>query len=668
MIKRICIALFFIGIFVSCSKDEKKPPFPIIETTGSQVFSSGGVKLEGNIRNLGDEEIRDYGFELYTNGGNIYYNVNHHADLPARSGVFSLDIKQGLYPDLEYTYTAYIRTDKDTYKGERLVFQSRGSSTPILQKCIPNIAHIGDTIVLSGKNFPTNKNDIEFKYKGAYAEIITAKEDEIEFKVPYPSNNGNLLEMEAYNKKVSEDALLSLHNPIISNISPDTIFIGDTITIEGDHFNLEKQFTNVEIGGIRAELLSTSRKKIEVVVPKEVEFNNSPLILFAQYQYVNYDNFLITQPKFTYTPNEVYTYEYFDIKVNRTYEGKTTFFIDSNEYHPEIIDNETLRFYLYTSSLFDQRENHIKWKINDLEVLSEAPIKINNPFYKIKYGHFLFDENYQVFNIENEVMVIGLDVNADERRYLYKYNDVLNEWNKAAMLNINGNPIALGPPSSSGVKYTYSKYDNAIYGLNQTQYGNNFFKVNISNGSVTYLPSNHNSSFYGQGFAYNNKVFFLSGLDNKVWCFNIDNNTWSNVAQTPFEKGNYRELYIDVSVIGNFVYFLNGSDGSLYNDFWRMNLNSYQWEKLPDNPEPKKFSTSFLFNDELYSITESAYKYNFSTGLWEQVDKPGTLYNFGADKPANSFLQNNIPDIIIKHDVASNVTYLSLFKGDLLNK
>ncbi len=662
-IKNILVLLALV-LILSCSKDEDSgSPFPIVETGNSQVYSSGGVKLEANIKSLGQEKILDYGFELYTSGGNIYYNVNHHADLPAKKGEYSLEIKQDLYPDLEYAYTAYVRTDIDTYKGDRKTFFSNGSATPILEKCTPNFAHIGDTVVLSGKNFPTDKNRIEFKYKGSYAEIISATESNITFKVPYPSNDGSLLEIEAYNKKLSNESLLTLYTPVISSISPNDFFIGDTIKIKGDHFNLNKQFTNVTIEGVQAELLRTSRNEIEVIIPLESQFTNSQLRLFAQYQYIDYDNFNITLPKFTFTPMEVYTNEYFDIKVNKTYEGKTKFLIDNNEYYPEIIDNETLRFYLYTSSLFDQRENYIKWEINDIEVVSEVKIKVNNPFYKIKYGWFIFDENYQILSVGDDVIAVGLDiVNSSSRRYLYKFNEFLNEWYKIATINIDGTPLALGS-SSSGIKFTYSKYNNAIYGLHQNQYENNFFKVNITNGEVTYLPSNHDSSFYGQGFAYNNKVFFLSGLNDKVWCFNIDNNTWTNITQTPFEKGNYRELFVDVLVIDEYVYFINGSDGSLYNDFWKMNLNSFQWEKLPSSPMPKKHSSSFLFNDKLYLVGEEAYNFNFETHLWNQIQKPGIT--FGIDMPINSFVHKGIP-YIIKHEVWSSGTYLSLFKGDLL--
>ena len=377
MIKHIFTILVFIGVFVSCSKEDDSSPFPVIETLNSEVYASGGVKLEGNIANLGKETIKGYGFELYTNGGNIYYNVNHPAALPAKKGKFYLEITQGLYPNLEYSYTAYIRTDTNTYKGERLTFLSKGSTTAVLEKCTPNIAHIGDSIVLTGKNFPTDKNHIEFKYRGSYAEIIAAKENEITFKVPNPSGAGNLIEIEAYNKKASHSALLSLYAPVISNIYPNPAFIGDTITIEGDHFNLNKYLTHVSLGGIKSELLSTSRNKITVIVPNEVSFNNSQVTLFAQYQTVNYNMFLITPPKFTFTPTDVYTNEYFTIKVNKTYSSNNKFIIGSNEYYPEIMDNETLRFYLNTGTLFNQRENYIKWKINGAEFISEIPISID---------------------------------------------------------------------------------------------------------------------------------------------------------------------------------------------------------------------------------------------------------------------------------------------------
>jgi hypothetical protein len=150
MLRKIIITSLVLLVLLACSKEENASPFPEIETVISQVYSFGGVKLNGEIKNIGDEKILDYGFELFANSGNVYYNVNHQSEQPAKKGTFSVEIKHNLYPDLEYAYNAYIRTIEETYRGERLTFTSNGSATPILEKCTPNLSHVGDTISIRG--------------------------------------------------------------------------------------------------------------------------------------------------------------------------------------------------------------------------------------------------------------------------------------------------------------------------------------------------------------------------------------------------------------------------------------------------------------------------------------------------------------------------------------
>ena len=507
---KIIIKFFIITIlFVSCDKDEneKSSPYPLVETLGSQVFSSGGVQLQGNISNLGDSEIIAYGFELLTKVNTNYYSSNHIVDLPASQDQFSLNILSGLYPDLEYEYTAYVTTALATYRGETLSFVSSGSASPKLLACSPSIAHIGDTVVLKGENFPTNSENITLKFGNSYAEILTITTTELSFVVPKPEGNLRSLEISTYGNQAFEYGLLDLYQPIITNINPTTAFFGDTITILGDHFNTNIYNTSVTIGGYNATLISGSRNEIQVIIPEDVNYDNSIITVYAQNQEVSYNNFTIKVPEFTYVPNQIYTDEYFTVTVDQTYENKNLFLIDGVEYYPIIINDTTLHFYMYSSQTFNQREIEIKWVINDLEIVSEQLLNISNPFFNIKdvYNNFPFGQ-YDVFTINNKAVVIGDIANTDISKYIYSYNNVSKTWENQSLINDNGSAHFFSYTNS----FVYSENTNLMYGLKSNGYTQNFIQFDIDTGNVSLLtPHPEQTNYYfGKGFSYQQKIYY----------------------------------------------------------------------------------------------------------------------------------------------------------------
>lgn len=667
MFKNITYILLVTCVIFSCDNDNEEdnlPPLPIVETVGSQVFSSGGVTLQGNISNLGDNQITAFGFEVETQGNNVYYNVNHQVTLPATQGIFVVEILQGLYPDLEYHFTAYVTTDLDTYRGETLSFFSNGSANPIMELCTPNIAHIGDTVVLSGENFPTDINELELKFGDSYAQIESTTETEITFTVPRPEGDLRGLEISSYGNQVIENGLLDLHQPIITSTNPATAFFGETISIIGDHFNNNIYSTSVSIGGIDAQVLSTSRNEIQVIIPEDVNYSNSIITVYAQNQYVNYNNFNIKVPEFVTVPNQVYTDQNFLVTVDQTYENKNLFLIDGKEYYPTIIDDTTLQFYIYSSQSFVQRDITLKWVINDIEVVSDQLLNLSNPYYKVKDGYnnnFPFAK-YDVFTINNEAVIIGDIAYTNPLKYIYKYNDVTRTWTNQSQLNSNGSPYSFG---SGGASFVYSENTNLIFGLRSNGFAQDFIQVDISTGNVTELTPNNQSNYYGKGFAYQNKVFYTMPLTSDLWAYDINNQTWSVISTLPYNITQYRNQYITPIVVGDYVYIANGSDDSQFNDFLRMNLITYQWEQLSNNPSPSKSAAVYLRNNQLHFVGTEVWKYDLVTQNWGIMPNSG-ITNNPYDHGTDVFIQNNIPYVIYREDF-TNVSYLNLFFGDLVD-
>ena len=664
MLKKIVSLLVVINVLLSCDTEGNRSPLPEVETLGSQVFSSGGVTLKGNINNLGDSEIVAYGFELMANGNNIHYNVNHQAELPASHGEYNLKISQGLYPDLNYNFRAYVRTESNTYRGETLTFHSIGSLTPVLKKCSPSLVHIGDTVVLTGENFPENKNDIELKFGDSYAEILSVSETELTFLVPKPDGDLRSLEISTYGKQVSENDLLDLYQPVISKTNPEVAFFGETISIIGDHFNNIIHYTSVYIGGHKAEIISTSRNEIQVVIPEEVDFSNTLITVYAQNQNVDYSNFNLKVPGFINVPDQVFTDDYFLVTVDKTYENKNTFLIGDLEYYPNIIDDTTLEFYINSSQTFDSREVELKWKINDLEVVSEQLLNIGNPYYKIKDGYnnnFPFIE-YNVLTVNNEAVVIGDIAYTDEKKYIYKYDDVLKTWKNKALANNNGVAHVFG---ATGTSFVYSETTGFIYGLKSGGFPEDFVRVDIDTGNVVSLTPHNEGTYFGKGFSHKNKIYYTISSTNDLWAYNIDTQTWEVASILPYDVSQHRNLYITPIVVGDYVYIANGSNDSQFNEFWRMNLSTYQWEQLPDNPSPSKSAGVYLLNNKLHFVTTEIWKYDLFDQSWENMPNHGITQD-PKDHGMDAFIQNNIPYIMYRED-ASNISYLNLFLGDLVD-
>jgi hypothetical protein len=660
--------ILLLGLIVSCDNNEENlPPDPIIETLGSEVYSNGGVMLNGNMVNIGDLEIIDYGFKLFSSSGNFTYNVNHSAELPASLGTFEVEITQGLYPDAEYNFTAFARTEEGTYQGETLSFYSRGSATPRLLSCEPPLVHISDTITLTGLNFPTDTNRIGLQFGDAYAQVISATSTEIVFKVPKPIEDSRQLKLSAYDKTVFGNGLLDLFTPIINTVSPDQAFFGETITLEGDHFNINPNFTSCTIGGFDAEIISTSRNAIEVIIPEEVNYANTEIILNAQNQEVNSSDFSLRVPQFLEVPNIIYTSKYFDVTVDISTENQNNFkFDDYESYPPYFVDENTLRFSIPSSIAFDDRDVNLRWIINDLEIEAPHPLRISNPFYKIKdeTNNFFPFSDYNVFTINNEAVVVGnIELEFTSAKYLFKFDSVAQEWvNQGGILN-NG---SLYPLQDNNKSFVYSEYDNSIYTLMGSGYTNNFIKINPNTGEITQKTSNTSVGFYGTGFAYNNKVFFTNGYNTDIWANNLDTDTWEVVTTVPYDTSNFRNFDITIYVDCNYAYFLNGGFNTVSHssDFWRLNLDNYVWEQLPDNPSPNEYGTIYKIGDELHVVTDFVWKYNPNTATWTQLEDSGITS--GLDTRLSSFIQNDIP-YVIKEAGATNVTYLSLFFGDLIN-
>lgn len=665
---RKSILLIALTLLIGCKNEEEGSLIPIIETLPATIPSGGGVTFTGNIVDKGKENVVSYGFELFANSNNIFYSVNHSVDTEIKNGKYSLSVNHGLYPNVEYYYNAYIETENETYRGERFSFLSKGSAKMHLNACLPNIAHIGDTVTLAGANFPAgDKRSLEFKYGGSYANILSVTEKEIKFVVPRPERGKTEITVEAFGKKYAKDGLLQLYKPIVTSVEPKSAFYTDTITIVGKHFDnvSYKYHSKAHIGNVKAEVVKVYRDSMRIIVPNDVLYNYTQIKVFSQDDYTHYDGFSLYEPQFTNFPREVYIRDDQELNFDREVpESK----VRSNIYFGGVKTgfsafNDVQKIAIYGG---EEREHPLIWKVApDKEIVSDFTVKVINPFYRISQKEFPPFRDAYLTASKDKAYILASD-RATDGMYLYSYNHNDRKWDVEHKITFKDD-LVITPHMK---KLVYSEYKNQIYGVTTTATNENFFKLDIHTGNVTKLSpipiEKDDNTKLGDGFTYKNDIYFVAGKDfAQLWKYDIDLDIWSKFTELPFNKEIYRGRYVCIDIKDNFVYFNNGADGSQYADFWRLNIENNTWERLADNPNPQGKSTSYVFNNEIHYVSDKVFKYNTLTNSWTEMHKPGVSIYYNDYKRVFSFKHNSIPYVYELKTVNSYTDY-TLYMGDLV--
>ena len=155
---------------------------------------------------------------------------------------------------------------------------------PVIESVSPNSGYIGQQIKITGKGF-SKSGQISFGDKLINA--IDQSNNWLIIKVPDSIPTGKYaIAVSVAGMKTSAPELfnvISFTPPTFTGFSPQTAFIGDTITIEGEHLGNSKDAFSVSFGQVEAELISVSETSVKVVVPDEISAASVKLNLHFNY-------------------------------------------------------------------------------------------------------------------------------------------------------------------------------------------------------------------------------------------------------------------------------------------------------------------------------------------------------------------------------------------------
>lgn len=170
----------------------------------------------------------------------------------------------------------------EIYGHEMQFFSEFKYLQPQINSYSPKNGFIGDSITIKGENFHNNSLYNKVYLGHTQLEPVSSTTNTITVKVPssvhsvYSKVNCRITGFER-----SLDSYFKMKSPVIYSFSPTVINdLNDTITIKGDFFHPDKNYTSVYIKNYKATIQSLSKTQIQITPPKELLPNSGETVEF----------------------------------------------------------------------------------------------------------------------------------------------------------------------------------------------------------------------------------------------------------------------------------------------------------------------------------------------------------------------------------------------------
>lgn len=646
MNKKVIFAISILTIlFFSCSSEENQeviPEYvqPEVSTLDAVTGTNGGVYLTGNYIANGNG-ISEVGFEfsadsLFSNRVKLISELNSNDEI-------SYFLANGIEENVKYFYRAFLKSSGDTFYGLTESFISEGSVSPIINSISHDLGHIADTLEIHGKYFKDSNHQTRVDFSNTNGQVISLNDTIIKCLVP--SNIKNVISDVSVriNNRADTYSSFTLFEPTIEIIDPIIGVIGDTLSINGNHFDIVNARNKVLFGNVQSIVIESNRENIKVVVPDNMESPTEQVQLNAQLQDVTYEAaFQLAAPKInavsplnaTFRDEITITGDNFDFEItrNKVYFGN----IEATITHA---DKNTLRVIVP----------------DDLESSSE-PIKVVAQLQEVVYG-----ENFQLKSPEISFVQENVNVNQDITIQGSYFHPVLNR-NNITIENIQVN-LSSGSTESLNTKIPLGPFPRrkAIVRLSLLDLLVEYeVELNIIDKWV--MVSESLPFRYRRGpknaVVVNNSAYILARerdnyTDDSIylWKFNSIDLSWEKVSTTVPDHGTFASGILETNGSEIFYYTSNAS-----NEFWKYSIENNSWSKLSDFPGPRRdYPAHFSIGNDIYigggtdilPYTPISYKdffrYNTLTGEWNQISNlPFDIWGGYRRTGMASFVINDI--------------------------
>jgi len=635
--------LVLLSILTSCSSnnEETEPQTlkPEVFTVNATIGLNGGVNLSGSYNSNGNK-ISEIGFE-YSLDGLFNNTIVLNSDLDSNDEI-EYFLANGIEENVKYFYKAFAKISGESFFGDTKSFISDGSAAPEINSISNDIGHIADTLEIYGKYFIDLNNQTFVDFSGVNGQIIFLNDTIIKCKIPTNINNIINNVRVRIDNRVDSYSSFTLFEPKIETINPITGVIGDTLSINGNHYDIVNSRNKVFFGNIQATTTESNRERIKIVVPENIERPIELIKLNTQLQDVVYNNkFQLAAPVI----NSI-------SPLNATFRDELT--ITGNNFDFAMSRNKVY-FGNIEATIIYADKNTLKVIVpDDLESSSE-PIKVVAQLQEV-----VFNDNFQL--IPPEISFVQKDVYANQDiniqgAYFHPVSDRNNITIEDIEVNLTsgnteslGTKIPLGPFPRRKAIVRMQLLDLIVEYEIELNILDNW--VMISND----LPFRYNRSM-SEAAVIHNKAFVIcpsreiSDSNYYLWSYDSQTKNWDQ-KNLPFEIGvDESGGILESNGINLYVYLSNDA-----NDFWEYNYANDIWTKKSSFIGNKRDgATHFSINNDVYIGLgkdfspyipinyKDLYKYNPSSNQWVKLsDVPFGPYEQTGRFETASFVVNGI--------------------------
>lgn len=467
---------------------------------------------------------------------------------------------------------------------------------PLINNVYPIDITFGTEVTIEGSYLDSNKENVSVLFKGTNdlvftAQIISIKENFIKVKVPSGINTKqNNIFVSMNNFEVTYDQTLSIIDPLINSISPQSGKTLSELTIEGENFSPIADNNIVLIDNYLAEIVRSENNKIVVTVPSQSNhiYSNrnvtvSVEVLSTQTQATN--QFKVTDKWFRLSDIPFRNpYESFEAWKGVTVNGKghvlykgghwkfnpednqwteLKMFPDTDRSEPGIFSVED-KIYLVGGTRPNYFIESTAVDLWEYDIVTNSWTQKADFPGKPRYMPFVFSigsNGYVGAGLLNQPTTYFEEYNDD-----WKYDTKTDTWSK-----ISNFPLSTLNETGSWNFSTIESGNEVYIGLGKNT-TNKIYKFSESSGEWTQFenyPSPYNVDHNGGvAFTVDNKLFFGSGyyLD-ELWGY--DGNKWTSYGMNTFVgKVNGFNFVID-----NIAYFGCGNHFANLTQFWSFDIS-----------------------------------------------------------------------------------------------
>lgn len=147
---------FLFSLIILISSCKKESDFPLIIAGEVTDINSTGAVFNANVTNTGKGGIIEYGFVWGRKGIPGIDSSKIVIDEPLSAGVISVKITNDLATGVDYFVRAFAKNQDYTTFSNVVSFNSKGSSSPVINDFTPDHGTAGTLVTITGENFSSS--------------------------------------------------------------------------------------------------------------------------------------------------------------------------------------------------------------------------------------------------------------------------------------------------------------------------------------------------------------------------------------------------------------------------------------------------------------------------------------------------------------------------------